>query len=87
MKLYYFDVYGRAEPFRFLLWHAKAEYEDVRIAREDWPKFKEEHAADLEFGQVPVLEVDGVFHSQSNAILRYLGNRFGYYPTDAYQSW
>ena len=80
MKVYYFDVYGKAEPLRMLLWHAKQDFEDVRIPREEWAKFKEDNKEKFEFGQVPVLEEDGKFLSQSNAIMRYLGNRFGYYP-------
>jgi hypothetical protein len=31
MKLYYFDIYGRAESIRMLLSHAKVEYENVLI--------------------------------------------------------
>ena len=87
MKLYYFDIYGRAEPLRILLWHAKAEFEDVRIKGEEWPKLRADNPEKFEFGQLPMLEVDGVFLSQSNSLLRYLGKRFGYYPIGAYESW
>jgi len=59
MKLYYFDIYARAEPLRILLSHAKAEYENVYITKEDLAKLKEE--GKLEFGQVPVLEHNGNF--------------------------
>ena len=61
MKVIYFDVYGRAEPLRMLLNHAKVEFEDVRINRPDWPQFKEANAEKLEFGQAPVLEDHGKF--------------------------
>ena len=38
-------------------------------------------------GSVPVWEEDGVQYCQSNAILRMLGIRFGYYTTDADVAW
>jgi hypothetical protein len=66
MKLYYFDIYARAEPLRMLLWHAKVEYEDVRIpfSLEDFPKWRDEHPeVKLEFGQIPVLEENGEWKS------------------------
>ena len=34
-----------------------------------------------EYGQLPVLEKDGEFLIQSNAILRLLGREYRYYPS------
>ena len=86
-RLIYFDVYGRGEAARILLTLGKIAFEDVRIAREDWPTYKTEHAAELEFGQVPVLEHDGKVLNQSHSIVRYLGRVTGHYPSDPYQAW
>ena len=86
VKLYYFDVYARAEPIRLLLNHAKVPFEDVRVQGEDFAKLKGD-SNKLEFGQLPVLEHDGRFLSQSAAILRYLGAQHGYYPSDPTLAW
>lgn len=85
MKLYYFDIYGRAEGIRMLLTHAKAEWEDVRINGEKLGELKA--SGNLEFGQVPALEHDGKWLAQSWSILRYLGKVYGYYPSDAEAAW
>ena len=81
MKLYYFDLYGRAEPIRILLDHAKVDYEDVRVSGPSWKELKED-TEKCKYGQIPILEKDGKFYSQSNSILRYLGGIHGYYPED-----
>ena len=81
MKLTYFPVYGRAEPIRMLLNHAKADFEDNKISFAELAEMKK--TSYLEFGQVPVLEWDGIVMTQSFAILRALGMEYGYYPTDA----
>ena len=78
MKVTYFAFYGRAEPLRMLLNHAKAEFEDERIDFKDWPALKEK----LGGGGLPRLTVDGKVYAQGQAILRYLGNTHGYYPKD-----
>ena len=71
MKLYYFDVYARAEPLRMALSYAKVDYEDIRVTREQFAKMKEE--GKLEFGQLPVIEKDGKFFGQSSSLLRFIG--------------
>ena len=60
-KVIYFDGYGRAEAIRLLLKHAKVEFEDVRVTHADWPTKKAE--LNLEFGQLPAVELDGVFYT------------------------
>ena len=87
MKLHYFGGYGRAEAIRMALSHAKAPYENVYYSfGEDMAKLKA--SGNLEFGQVPALEIDGKFYSQSVSILRFIGLKYGYYPTDnAEVSW
>ena len=51
--MYYFNLYGRAEPTRMALWKAGVEFEDKRIGGDDWTAFKETPAC--KFGQMPVL--------------------------------
>jgi len=88
MKLYYFDIYGRAEGIRMLLDCAKVEFEDVRMNKEQIEEMKA--ACKLEYGQVPMLELDdGTQLTQTGAIMRYLASThgFGYTdPKDIYRS-
>ncbi|XP_064594460.1 hematopoietic prostaglandin D synthase-like [Liolophura sinensis] len=71
-KLYYFNARARAEGIRWLMSLAGVEFEDIRIDRNDWPTKKQE----MPFGYVPVLEVEGQRLSESQAIARYLANKF-----------
>jgi prostaglandin-H2 D-isomerase / glutathione transferase len=82
-KLTYIDVHrGRAEPARLAMHIGGIAFEDYRFA---YPQFPEVRKT-TPFGQVPVLEVDGVMVTQSDAILRYVGKLAGLYPTDPYQA-
>jgi len=72
-KLKYFNGRGRGEPIRLIFAYAKVPYEDVRVPREDWPKVKETTT----WGQMPLLEVDGVEIAQTKAIGRFVANKHG----------
>lgn len=83
LKLTYFDFHGgRAEPTRLALHIGGIPFEDHRFGFADFPEIRK--SAPL--GQVPVLNVDGVQVTQSDAITRYAGQLAGLYPTDALQA-
>merc|ERR1711994_1044009 len=73
IKLTYFNGKGRGETARLILAYGGMHYEDRRVSFEDMPALK----PSLPFGQLPVLEVDGVTIGQSMAIARYLANEYG----------
>ena len=67
--LTYFAIRGRAEPIRLLLEEVALPYEERPIASQaEWAKIKPA----MPFGQVPLLEEDGVAIPQARAILRHL---------------
>ena len=86
MKLFYFPVYGKAETIRMMLWKAGAAYENINLNPETLKEMKESGA--LEFGQVPMLELDdGTKLSQSNAIVMYLAQTHGFICEDAMKNY
>jgi len=72
-KLTYFNGRGRGEIIRLVFAVAGVEYQDIRVERADWPGT---HKAGAPFGQMPILEVDGVKLCQSNACARYLARKY-----------
>lgn len=81
-KLTYFDFGGRAEPIRIVLHAAGIVFEDNRIS---FAQFAEMRTT-TRFNSVPVMEIDGVMLTQSNALSRYVGKMAGLYPDDGMQA-
>lgn len=83
-KLTYFDFSGsRGEECRLALYAAGVDFEDCRLTQEQWAQLK----ASTPYGAVPVLEAPGKAPlAQSNAILAYVGRRYGLHPEDAWQA-
>lgn len=83
-RLLYFDApVSRGEECRLALHVAGVDFEDVRIPRHDWPKFKPA----TPFGAVPVLEMPGRPPlAQSNAILTFIGRQHRLHPTDSFEA-
>lgn len=78
-SLLYFDFDGsRGLECRLALHVAGVPFDDVRMARNQWPTLKLEQP----FGAVPVLTVDGKQLPHCNAILRYIGQGHDLHPTD-----
>jgi prostaglandin-H2 D-isomerase / glutathione transferase len=83
-KLTYFDMpASRGEECRLALHLSGVEFEDVRVKRPDWPAVK----AQTPFGSVPTFELPGhPVLAQSNAILVYIGRRWGLHPKDDFEA-
>jgi len=81
-KLSYFDVRALAEPIRLLFAFQGVEYTDERVQRDNWPAIKDSKP----WGNMPVLEEDGKVISQSGAILRYLGKKYGMFGSNDFEA-
>ncbi len=82
-KLTYFDFPGgRGEPIRIAFHAAGIDFEDHRISFDEFLQTREQ----MRFNCAPVLRIDGVEITQSNAMLRYVGKMAGLYPEDATQA-
>ena len=84
ITLTYFDMTGgRGEDCRLALHIANVEFTDYRVDFKDWKKLK----PTTPFGAMPVLEVEGMGTlAQSNAILGYIGTKYGLLPEDTFQA-
>ncbi|CAD7700300.1 unnamed protein product [Ostreobium quekettii] len=78
LRLTFFDFKSFVEPVRLAFHMGGIEFEDVRVTFEEFAAMRDS----LPFGQVPILEVDGLVVSQTLAHLRYAGRLAGLYPED-----
>ena len=72
-KLTYFNIRGRAELIRLIFVQGSVQYEDKRIAKEEWVELKPKTPN----GSLPTLEVDGKTLPGSIPIARFVAERFG----------
>ena len=87
LKLFYFDIPGKAEGIRWACAVGGVEFEDVRFSSfEDFAKKRQ--SGELPFGQVPAMAVDGKIIAQSSAIIRFVGkcSKIPLYPTDPFEA-
>lgn len=77
MKLYFHPLSGHAHRARLFLSLIEAPVETVTIDLAKGQHKSVEYLAKNRFGQIPVLEDDGLFISDSNAILVYAAKKFG----------
>ena len=59
IKLEYFGPFGRADPLRFMLYHARVDFDDVTITQERWGTEIKNTEAAGEFNCLPIVTVDG----------------------------
>lgn len=79
-RLTYFEMRGRAEAIRVLLYARQEAFEDHRIiSGAEWEQLRPK----LPFGSLPIFETGGVLVCESHAILRYLGKTLTAAPRDA----
>lgn len=83
LTLTYFDFHGgRGEPARLALHIGGIAFEDRRFPPAEFAEVRKT----TPLGQVPVLKVDGIQVTQSDAITRYAGKLAGLYPQDPVQA-
>jgi glutathione S-transferase len=86
MKLYSFLLSGHSHRVRLFLSLLGVAYEEVEVNLREGAHKRPEFLALNAFGQVPVLDDDGVVVADANAILVYLARKFGrtdWLPEDA----
>ena len=82
---YYYPARGRGEQIRLTLAEAGVEFEGKYFDMSD-PSSKDPYLADCrEKGgnlttNIPMCHIDGVYRTQSLAVLRYVARKFGLYP-------
>ena len=82
IKLHYFAGRGVGEPIRLTFAVANVAFEDIRYLTSD-SVWRDELKSKLPFGQLPALEIDGVFIAQTDSCGRLAARLAKLYPEDA----
>ena len=85
IRLHYFHGRGIGEPIRLLLTVGGISFDDLRYGIDEFAAMHELKAR-LPFGQIPALEVDGVFLAQTDSLTRFAAKLADLYPIDAVQA-
>ena len=83
LTIQYFDgAWGRPDPIVQLLEYEGIDYDYLTVSQEEWAVTKAEGAGG-EMGCLPIISIDGREKQQTNAVLRSLGMKHGFYdPSD-----
>ena len=81
ITLHYFHGRGIGEPIRLLFTVGDIAFTDRRYSVDEFANMAA-FKARLPFGQMPALEVDGVFFGQTDSIARLAARLAGLYPSD-----
>ena len=81
ITFHYFHGSGIGEPIRLLLTVGEIAFTDRRYSVDEFANMTA-FKAQLPFGQMPALEVDGVFLGQTDSIARLATRLAGLYPSD-----
>jgi len=73
---------GRAEILRLMLKEVRQPFTEVNVEYKEWTPLKSKYP----FGQLPVLEIDGVFLPQSAAMERWAARTFNLYGANVMES-
>lgn len=74
----------RGEPLRAMLNHANVKFDDKHVTFDEWPEIK----STVPNRQLPCIELpNGKQMSQSLALTRFLGKKYGYYPEDPMEAY
>ena len=84
-KLYYYGAPGRAEQIRLALHVSGVEWENNIVTFQSWSEMKKGLIEKLPEANIPLLEVDGKYLTESLAILRYVGNIGNLIPQDPFE--
>jgi len=81
ITLHYFHGRGIGEPIRLLFTVGEIAFTDRRYTVDEFANLAA-FKAQLPFGQMPALEVDGVFFGQTDSLARLAARLAGLYPSD-----